>query len=94
MQNRKDIPHLALYHFQSCPFCAWTRQELSPLGLDIELRDIRKNDAFRKELIRGGGKQQVPCLRIEQDGQVRWLYESSDIVRYAKKLSEQLVESA
>jgi glutathione S-transferase len=37
------------------------------------------------DLIAGGGKDQVPCLRIENDdGDVRWLYESIDIVRYLK----------
>lgn len=37
------------------------------------------------DLITGGGKSQVPCLRIETgSGDVRWLYESIDIVRYLK----------
>ena len=37
------------------------------------------------DLIAGGGKSQVPCLRIEtENGDVRWLYESIDIVRYLK----------
>lgn len=37
------------------------------------------------DLITGGGKNQVPCLRIETgNGNVRWLYESIDIVRYLK----------
>ena len=37
------------------------------------------------DLIAGGGKSQVPCLRIETgSGDVRWLYESIDIVRYLK----------
>jgi hypothetical protein len=30
----------------------------------------------------------VPCLRIERDGKVRWLYESLDIIEY---LREQLL---
>lgn len=37
------------------------------------------------ELTSGGGKFQVPCLRIESaDGKVRWMYESIDIIRYLK----------
>ncbi|HAI96784.1 MAG TPA: glutaredoxin, partial [Methylococcaceae bacterium] len=30
----------------------------------------------------GGGKLKVPCLRIEEDGKVSWMYESSDIINY------------
>jgi glutathione S-transferase len=40
----------------------------------------------RAELIAGGGKGQVPCLRIEtDDGNVRWLYESADIIAYLRE---------
>ncbi len=28
----------------------------------------------------------LPCLRIEQDNDIRWLYESSDIIAYLKTL--------
>ncbi|MCA7113286.1 hypothetical protein LGL75_14005 [Staphylococcus aureus] len=27
----------------------------------------------------------MPCLRIEENGQTRWMYESSDIVAYLEK---------
>jgi glutathione S-transferase len=33
-------------------------------------------------LVNQGGKLQVPCLRIEKDGKVEWLYESSSIINY------------
>ena len=37
------------------------------------------------DLIAGGGKSQVPCLRIEdENGDVHWMYESIDIIRYLK----------
>ena len=53
------------------------------MELDIELRDINSIPEFASELIAGGGKPQVPCLRIESaDGDVRWLYESMDIIQY------------
>lgn len=36
-----------------------------------------------KALVQGGGKGQVPCLRIEDEsGSVSWMYESGDILRY------------
>jgi len=38
----------------------------------------------------GGGSTTVPCLRIQSDGQVRWMYESLDIIEY---LREKLVDA-
>ncbi|MCU1280602.1 MAG: Glutaredoxin [bacterium] len=77
---------LALYHFQMCPYCRKARRDIRLLGLHIEERDIKKDAARRAELVAGGGKVQVPCLRIrEPDGTERWLYESRDISRYLRE---------
>lgn len=84
-QARTDAEtrRLALYHFQACPYCRRTRRDVRLLALDIEERDIKKDRARRAELIAGGGKVQVPCLRIEEaDGAVRWMYESRAIAEY------------
>jgi glutaredoxin len=71
---------LALYHFPTCPFCLKTRRTLHRLALSVELRDAQHDPAHREALIAGGGKAQVPCLRIaEADGGVTWLYESDAI---------------
>lgn len=74
---------LALYHFQSCPFCIRVRGQIDRLALPIELRDIQREPEYRRELVAGGGRSMVPCLRIEHDdGQIEWMYESADINRY------------
>jgi len=74
---------LSLYQSSTCWFCAKVKQKMSDLGIQIELRDIGMNGAFRDELVREAGKSQVPCLRIEQpDGKATWMYESSDICAY------------
>ena len=74
---------MALYHFQACPYCRKVRRDIRLLGLKIEQRDIKQDPARRDELVGGGGKKQVPCLRVaEADGSVRWIYESGDIGRY------------
>jgi glutaredoxin len=76
---------LALYQFTTCPFCIKVRQEMRRLSLDIELRDARNDPGHREALVQGGGRPQVPCLRIaEVDGSVCWLYESADIVAYLR----------
>lgn len=73
---------LALYQFSACPFCVKVRKEIARLNLDIELRDAKNNEQHRQELLDGGGRVKVPCLRIEQDGKVQWMYESDDINQY------------
>ena len=76
-------PSLALYNSASCWFCARVRQTIDKLGIDVEIRDAIGDAQHRAALLAGGGKTQVPCLRIEDsDGQVRWMYESADICRY------------
>lgn len=71
---------LALYHFPTCPFCLKTRRAMRRLSLNIELRDARAEGPHRTALIAGGGKPQVPCLRImDDDGRETWLYESDAI---------------
>ena len=51
---------------------------------DLELRSTSDRDNA-KALMQGGGKTQVPCLRIEhENGRVEWMYESNDIIQYLK----------
>lgn len=74
---------LILYHYASCPFCRRVRQHVQQHGWRIVEKDILQNSSWREELLAGGGKTQVPCLRIESaDGAVQWLYESLDVVHY------------
>ncbi len=77
--------NLALYQFRLCPFCVKVRRTIHRLGLNIELRDALNDPRYRAELIEQGGQHKVPCLRIEEDGKIRWLYESSDIVAWLEE---------
>lgn len=76
-------PNLALYHFEGCPYCHRVRSAMARLDLELELRDIQLNSAFRDELVKATGRQMVPCLRIEEPGgRLRWMHESLDIIEY------------
>ena len=87
--------NLALYHYDSCPFCAKTRRVIDKLGLEIELKNIKTNHQHRIDLQQGGHKTQVPCLRIEQPkGNTQWLYESDDIINYLTKQQKELFRLA
>lgn len=87
-QERVDAEtsRMALYQFVACPFCVMVRRTIRRLGLNIELRDAQGNWDHRNDLLEGGGKTQVPCLRIDHsDGHTQWLYESADINRYLEE---------
>ena len=76
-----------LFQYDSCPFCYRVSQYLAGAGLDIPLRDILRDPSARNELMAGGGRTTVPCLRIERGGEVEWLYESRDIIDYFESRS-------
>ena len=76
---------LALYQYAACPFCVKVRRSIKRNGLNIETRDAKRSEQFKDELVKGGGQLKVPCLRIEEEnGDVRWMYESGDIISYLK----------
>ena len=81
-QVDSEAAHLKLYQFQACPFCVRVRRGMKRLALPIETRDTKRNDQWREELLAEGGSPKVPCLRIEGEGEVRWLYESKAINEY------------
>ncbi|GAA0225971.1 glutathione S-transferase N-terminal domain-containing protein [Marinomonas primoryensis] len=83
-QINNELKHLSLYQFYACPFCIKTRRAMHKLNLPIEKRSASEGSPHRAALLAGGGQIKVPCLRIEQEGKVEWLYESSEIIRYLK----------
>lgn len=76
---------LSLYQFHACPFCIKTRRAMHKLNVPIALRDAKNDAQARAELQQGGGKVKVPCLRIDEAGQTRWMYESDDIIAFLEK---------
>lgn len=76
---------LTLYHFNGCPYCQRVKDFLNKEGIEVPMKDIHEKPAYLAELIKIGGKSQVPCLVI--DG--RALYESSDIIEWFKKTYNQ-----
>lgn len=73
---------LSLYQFYACPFCIKVRRRIHALNAPIKLCDAQNDNRKRQELSAEGGRLKVPCLRIEEDGKVRWMYESGDIINY------------
>jgi glutaredoxin len=83
--------NLALYQFQTCPFCIKVRQEMRRLSLPIEHRDAQHDTAHRTALLHGGGAIKVPCLKISDgSGKSQWLYDSAAIIAYLRARFEKV----
>ena len=80
-------PRYELFIMPACPYCQKVLAYLSRVGLDdgrVTVEDITSDPAARDELVRVGGKPQVPCLFI--DGAP--LYESDDIITHLSEAFE------
>jgi glutathione S-transferase len=80
-----DSERYLLYQYETCPFCYRVRRFLDDAGIAIETRDVLRDPQARRELLEGGGRTTVPCLRIDSEGETRWLYESLDIIDYLRR---------
>jgi glutaredoxin len=77
------IANMSLYQYFACPFCIKVRRTVRRLNLPIEYRDAQvRGGEHRNTLEQEGGAIKVPCLRIDEDGETTWLYESNDIIAY------------
>jgi glutaredoxin len=79
-------PPLALYYSPSCPYCQDVLRVLEGLELDVQLRDINRDRAFRDELVQARGRATVPVLKIESETPV-WMPESLDIIRELRQVA-------
>lgn len=75
------MKNLKLYYMEYCPFCKKVIQYMKKNDIKVEMVDIKANPKNQEELIRLGGKDQVPMLLI--DGKP--LYESNDIINWFKE---------
>ena len=75
---------LRLYEYEACPFCVKVRRALRGQGLNIQTVNA-KHAEHKAVLAMHGGKVQVPCLRIEENNEVRWMYESRSIIQYLEQ---------
>ena len=74
------INGLVLYYRPNCPYCIKVIKYLESLNISLQLRNI-ENSVYMNDLIRIGGKRQVPCL-IAND--MTAMYESKDIIEWFK----------
>ncbi|MFT7108605.1 MAG: glutaredoxin [Psychrobacter glaciei] len=73
---------LTLYQYKACPFCVKVRRSMKRSALNIKTKDAKRCDTSKQELVQGGGQLKVPCLKISENGEDRWMYESKEIISY------------
>ncbi len=73
------MSQLTLYYKDGCSFCETVFHFMNDNKISVAVKNTG-NDTNRAELIKLGGKSQVPCLVI--DGKA--LYESDDIIQWFK----------
>ena len=78
----KSAKGLSLYQFYACPFCVKTRRAIHRLNVPVSLVDAQGDQQNREDLLTGGGAIKVPCLRIEENNKITWMYESNEIISY------------
>jgi|TARA_B100000965_G_scaffold362111_1_gene343927 glutaredoxin len=84
----KEQESYQLFKTDLCGFCYRVRDFAEEKGISLTLRDTMTDmEAFR-ELLQGGGRSTVPCLKIQREKEVIWMYESLDIIDY---LNEQAI---
>jgi glutathione S-transferase len=77
-----NIESYQLFKTDLCGFCYRVRGFLDEFDIDVPLRDINTDREAFRELLTGGGRATVPCLRIQRGDDVQWMFESMDIIRY------------
>lgn len=70
----------SLYYKKSCPYCTKVLRFMDENKITLDMRDTLQ-PGNQNDLIRVGGKKQVPCLVI--DGKA--MYESDDIIDYLRQ---------
>ncbi|MCB0338175.1 MAG: glutathione S-transferase N-terminal domain-containing protein [Bdellovibrionales bacterium] len=71
---------IELFQFESCPYCRKVREKLESLEVDYICRPLGRKGRNREELLKIGGKVQVPFL-VDNERSLR-LYESEDIIEH------------
>jgi len=78
--------NMTLYQFKTCPFCIKVRRAIKRQSLRIETLDAQHDQEHREQLMQGGGKIKVPCLKVvDEQGNANWMYESDKIIGYLQE---------
>lgn len=81
----RESRRMHLYYCRTCPSSIAIKRHCEKLGLRVVEKDVVRVNAYRNELLNGGGEPRVPCLRIDDNQGPRWLYSPEAIRSYLNK---------
>lgn len=84
-QLDRESRRMHLYYCRSCPSSIGVKRHCEKLGLRVVEKDVLRVNAYRNELVNGGGTSKVPCLRVDNGQGGEWLYSSEAILDYLNK---------
>ncbi|MDO8553060.1 MAG: glutathione S-transferase N-terminal domain-containing protein [bacterium] len=80
--HNDGMANLILYEKTGCPWCIKVLDYAKERGIQFELRNLT-TPGVAEELIKRGGKRQVPYLVDNRNGTE--MYESADIIEYLRQ---------
>ncbi|MEE9446910.1 MAG: glutathione S-transferase N-terminal domain-containing protein [Arenicellales bacterium] len=84
--SNSSLPKLSLYHRDFCMYCSRVMMAVDHYGIEIESMNVWNDQEALRDLQAATGRNTVPVLKIEDAaGEVTWLPESNDIIRYLGK---------
>jgi len=81
----RESRRMHLYFCRSCPSSIAVKRFCERLGLRVVEKDVDRVNAYRNELLNGGGEPRVPCLRIDGNECNDWLYNPDTILKYLQQ---------
>lgn len=81
----RESRRMHLYIAHSCKESIGVQRCCNRLGLRVVKKDVQRVNAYRNELLNGGGEPRVPCLRVENEKGTHWVYSSKAILEFLDK---------
>lgn len=86
----RESRRMHLYFSPSCPSSITVKRYCEKVGLNVVEKNVERVDAFRNELVNGGGESRVPCLCVHKESGDVWVYSPDGIVQYLRHRLQQL----
>lgn len=80
----RESRRMHLYYSRSCSSSITVKRFCERVGLHVVEKDVERVDAYRNELVNGGGESRVPCLCIHKKSGDIWVYSPEAIVDYLR----------
>ncbi|WP_370293971.1 glutaredoxin family protein [Thalassolituus sp.] len=78
----RESRRMHLYFCPECPSSISIKRYCERFGLHVVQKDVQRVNAYRNELVNGGGESRVPCLRVDGTEGESWVYSPDEILEF------------